>query len=271
MTWRTSANQLIGAAAVADIDGYLHDAAGPSAPIDTFYADLQHLLSLGTPDLLARNESLGPLLLVGMVSRTENYFRDLFGRIIRICPIASAASADHVVKLGSVIWHGGVSAERGAFEHISFSGGDVIQSTAKKVLKYDLKASVPLREFDKVCELRHGIVHASGMMAGINAVKLQVRRRQHPVRIQLGYSQVQECALICTALVTTLNSELFVEFCRRWAVDWRRLPAWDPLSANKLFRELWFTFISTIDSARGSIPTPMGMVKCRNRIVKELA
>jgi hypothetical protein len=88
------------------------------------------------------------------VSTTENYFRDLFTRVIRLCPVAKAASADQTVKLGSVVWHGGQDAERGAFEHISFAGAENLITTSKKFLGYSLKRTQLVEEFDKVCELR---------------------------------------------------------------------------------------------------------------------
>ncbi len=58
------------------------------SPIDAFYATTQDILNVANPDFLQQHPSMGTLLLVGLISASENYFRDLFARIIRICPIA---------------------------------------------------------------------------------------------------------------------------------------------------------------------------------------
>jgi hypothetical protein len=270
MTWRNSTNQAVGIAAIADITTYLTACNRPAAPIDTFYSELHQLLALSTTTLLDEYEALGPLLLVGLVSRTENFFRDVFGQVIRLCPIAQAKAADQSIKLGSVIWHGGVSAERSAFEHLSLADSDTIKSSAKKMLAYDLKSSAPLREFDKVCELRHGIVHANCLVAGINAVKLQLPPSGRPVKVHVDYARIQECALVCTSLVTSVNEELFAELCRRWADDWRRLPNWDSATANRRFNAIWHVFVSLIDRGHRRTPDPMGIVSCRNQVIRDL-
>jgi hypothetical protein len=212
---------------------------------------------------------MGPLLLVGLVSATENYFRDVFAGIIRLCPTAQSKSADHSIKLGSVIWHSGVDVERGAFEHISFASGERLIKSSKEYLAYTLKQTSIVDEFDKVCELRHGIVHSGAIIAGKNAIRLQLPPTKEPLRITVDFARLQECGSICTTLVASINSELFAELARRWAVVWPKLPSWNSERTHALFRQVWSTFFSAYDHTNGTIPTSLSLMKCKHRVLAE--
>jgi hypothetical protein len=266
MAWQGSTNQNLGVSRIADINSYLseHEHTEDS-PIDIFYKTTMDIIRAGTPELLTLNPSLAPLFLVGIISSTENYFRDIFSRIIHICPIAKASSSDQSISFGSVLWHDGVNFERAAFEHISFADSKTIVSNCKKFISYDLKASTMLKEFDKVCELRHGIVHANSLLPGKNAITLQITSRaSQTLRIKIDFPQIQECAAICNTLVTAINGELFNEISNRWSSRWIFS---DDSTKNESFEKLWKTFYSEIDKARGSIPNDVGMVGCRDAIL----
>jgi hypothetical protein len=270
VTWRTSVSQSAAAARLTDVNQYVQPAAGGyQAPIDVFYAAAQEIFRVGTPSFLKANDGMGALLLVGLVSTTENYFRDAFARIVRLCPVSRAAAADENIRLGSVIWHGGEEPERGAFEHMSFARAKNIIDTAKKFLDLQLTRTPILEEFDKVCELRHGIVHSSGMLAGKNAIKLQVASSKTPLRIQIGYPELQECGAVCTSLVISLNGLLFTSLAKRWATEWPKLPSWKASERHRLFKEIWVTFHSQRDATNGAIPNPLSLVRCRNAVAAE--
>lgn len=270
MSWRDSISQSLGPASVADIQRYVTTSAlAPVSPLDTFYRASQDLLKVGTPPFLTANPEMGALLLVGIVSITENFFRDIFSRIIQLCPVARAASADQPVRLGSVVWHGGVDAERGAFEHLSFASADSLISTPKKFLDYSLRRTTVVDEFDKVCELRHGIVHSSSVLAGKNAIRLQLTAAASPLRIVVGFGELQEAAAICTALVVSINRELFIEMARRWAKEWPHTPGWQSSQRHHRFKAVWRTFHSSVDELNGTIPAPMSLIQCRNKASKD--
>lgn len=267
MSWRDSVSQTAPAATIADVQQYIAlGAVAPESPLDAFYRASQDIVKVATPAFLTANPAMGPLLLVGLVSVTENYFRDLFTKLIRLCPVARAKCADQSIQLGSVIWHGGLDAERGAFEHISFADAKRVVSTTEKFLDYKLKASSILAEFDKVCELRHGIVHSSAVLAGKNAIRLQIASAAGTLRIVVPFAQLQEAASVCTSLVVSINRELFVEMARRWAKEWPKRPSWDPAMSHSLFKSVWTIFHSAIDEANATIPSPMTLMRCKHRV-----
>jgi hypothetical protein len=270
MSWRTAVNQSVGVARIADARQYVGpDNRAATSPIDVFYRASQDILRVGTPQFLIQHPSMGPLMLVGLVSATENYFRDVFARIIRVCPTAQSKSADQSVKLGSVIWHSGGDLERGAFEHISFADADKLVKASRDFLGFNLRQPALLDEFDKVCELRHGIVHSGAIIAGKNAIRLQLPPASEALRISVEFAQLQECGNVCTTLVASLNTDLFIEMARRWAVVWPKLPSWDQANSHALFKEVWHTFFSTFDQANGAIPTDLSLMRCKNQVASE--
>jgi hypothetical protein len=108
----------------------------------------------------------------------------------------------------------------------------------------DSKFKALLDQYERVCLLRHGIVHGDGLLPGRNAVQLDVPRYAKPVRIVVRYAQLQEIAAVINTLVMTLNRELFAIMCERWAITWRTRADWDPELEGPLFNQIWTIFHS---------------------------
>jgi hypothetical protein len=274
MNWRQSANRPAAVARVADINRYVvQHSGGIEAPIDTFYGAVAGILRAANPTFLTTNPSMGALMLVGWVSATENYLRDILAGVIRLCPCAQVEAAQQTISLGTVIWHGGLPPERGAFEHLSFASADNIRQTCRKFADYEVKKNSPidalLKEFDGICELRHSIVHAGSVMAGRNAVRLQIGGRPKALRVSIGFAELQEAGDICTTLVVGFNGALFELLAKRWATDWRSRPSWDSAKADRRFLSIWHLFHSKVDTQQGTVPRAMGPVRCRNLVKRE--
>lgn len=272
--WRASITRPAPAAAIADIARYVAVSGGGNvSAVDAFYAATTDILRAADPAFLTDHPALGPLLLVGIVSATENYFRDIFAAVLSLCPVAQEAASAQSVQLGTVMWHGGHIPERGAFEHLSFAAADNIKNSCRKFLGHEIEKRGPtdaaLQEFDRVCELRHGIVHAGGVLAGKNALKLQLKPTKPLGRCVTGFAELQECAAVCTTLVVAANRELFGALAERWALDWRKHRTWVQAEQHRRFRAIWDAFHSTIDAGAGLISGSVGVVKCRNLVKKQ--
>jgi hypothetical protein len=242
------------------------------SPIDQFYQSRFSILKLGTSDFLQNHAFLGPLLLVGVVSAVENYLRQMLSHIIKICPCSKRTSAEQAVNFGAIVWHGSSDFERGAFEHYSFTDVSNIDKAFKNFVGFDLKKvslSSVLLEYDKICELRHAVVHASAIVPGRNAVKLHIESSQRPLRVNINYPELQEAALICSNLVTGLNLALFAEMVRRWAVEWPKLTPWSVDNAHNTFSTLWGIFYSNLDKNNNQIPNQLEMQTCRLAVEEE--
>jgi hypothetical protein len=272
--WRNSINRNCSLERLSDINNYFFECDNTiESPIDMFYMSLRDIIVVANPDFLENHLSMGPLLLVGIVSATENYFRDILSNVIKICPKAQQSAADQTINFGSVVWHSGHNCERGCFENISFAGSENVQKACRNYIKYELKknglASEMLKQYDCVCELRHCIVHSRSLMTGKNALKLDICPCKNTISIKILFDQLQECAAICTTLVVSFNTELFEEMCRRWAFDWPQRSSWRVDKINELFNAIWKIFNSRIDKTNATIVNPLSMVKCRNKIKDE--
>jgi len=272
--WKRCVCQQPSACSIADIANYflpVQDSEEEKSPIDHFYSDITKIINIGKPDVLALTPELGPLLLVAGISATENYFREVFSRIIKVCPISQAASGDKVIPIGSVIWHGSKDIERGAFEGQSLACSDTIIKASKNFLKYTIEKDVGTQifdEFEKLCQLRHNIVHSSGLVAGKNAVSLAIPSSGKRLKISVDFAALQESLSICLTLVIGANKSLFIEMCKRWAVDWVKLPSWNHESEHEKFKSVWCLFYSKIDDEKGHIAKPLSVIKVRNQIKK---
>jgi hypothetical protein len=271
--WRNSISQSVGAERINDLNKYVSVVvASEKSPIDQFYGEMQNILTLFPSSVWGQNHWVGALTSIAAVSSIENYYRQVFSQILKICVDSQKSAANNNINLGSVIWHPSNEIERGAFEHISLASAESINSTAKKFIGIDLKLNglgTILDEFDKICELRHGIVHSGMVLAGKNGIKLKLQSSNDVTKIDIGFAEFQEVMSICNALVVDSNKLLFSEISKRWATTWRNTPGWDNSRSSLKFKNIWTTFYSCRDQRNGTISENMTWLRCRNQIMRE--
>ncbi|WP_318496511.1 hypothetical protein [Photobacterium leiognathi] len=271
--WRSCISQNVASERINDLNDYVSICdVSKSAPIDQFYSEIQSILALFPFNTWGENTWVGALSSIAVISSVENYFRQIFSQILKICVDSQKNAASKSINLGSVIWHPSNEIERGAFEHISLASADNINNTSKTFIGIDLKANglgVILSEFDKICELRHGIVHSGKVVAGKNGIKLKLQPTNDLTKIDIGFDQFQEIMSICNALVVDSNKLFFAELSQRWATTWRNTPSWDNSKANLKFKTIWHTFFSSRDYQNRTIPEDLTWIKCRNQVMQE--
>ena len=272
INWKECVNKSAGNERVEDIQSYLTiDMPVYKAPIDEFYVEVKKIVMYSSNiQMLEENEFLGSLLYVGIISKTENYIREILTECIKICPICKRETANRSVSFGSMMWQRSGEFEKGIFENISFSDSSAIKKELKNCLKVDINKnellSELLDEFDKLCQMRHAIVHSSRVLAGKNAIQLNIPPSVDKLSIRVGYAQLQECASICTACVMTFNLKLFEVMGHRWAIDWRRLTDfWDEEKEDEYFSKIWDIFSSVIDRNEADL-AEMTKAECINAI-----
>ena len=239
------------------------------SPIDDFYASRTEIIREGSSANLRRSPFLGPLLLVGLVSSTEYFIRRVIADCIDLCEMSRKTASRANLKLGSALWHGGEGISKGVMEHLSLADKDTIRKQIKDLLGYDIRpnsdSSAALIEFAKVCEFRHGIVHSSNRLPGMNAVNLgfTISGSGETPTITIGVAELQDAASVCSTVVTSLNNELFELFAGRWAGGWV-----EKHDAKK-FSKLWEVFYSEFDEQNGLIENSLTKIRCRNIIKRE--
>jgi hypothetical protein len=221
-----------------------------SSPIDMYKKRVREILAYGNPNTLSGSPMIGRLLAINLVSATEAYFRSVLSAAIELCPIAQSIASEKNINLGGMLWHGRKGYSRSAFDHISFANADDLKKASSGYVGFVLQPNTfktPLDEFDKVCHLRHGLVHNDGILPGRNAVKLEIKKYDSQIRTIVDYGGLQDIASVTSTLVSTFNRELFDLFCKRWAVDWRNRFDWNPANENNLFNSLWSIFVCRAD------------------------
>lgn len=272
LSWKDSVCQSSSTTTITNFSSYIGQITTVRSPIDHFYNETKEILRIATPTLISSNKTLGGLFLIGIVSSCENYFRDIISKIIRICPIAKKKAIEQPMVLGSALWHGSTNIERSALENISFSSKENIVKYLNKLIGIDIlktSSSGVLDEFEKICELRHVIVHSSSYLSGKNALKLDIAPNKKPLQLIINFNEFQESASVCTNLVTSVNRELFSVIGKRFAVDWRNLNNWQIQNKNKIFNEIWNLFLSKEDLNGHLINLQLSKNQCLKAIERE--
>lgn len=271
MDWKKLISQTVGQEQLGNLSDFVQNKTNSgNSPIDDFYNEIRTILSYSSPSMIS-TEWHGSMNAIAIISCTENYFRSILGKMIVLCPTSKKKAAENNINFGSVLWHPNDSIERGAFEHISFSDSNKIIEMTRKYIGSELNNSdlVPiLKEFNKVCELRHGIVHSARVLAGKNALILNLPSSNKEQFITIGYGQLQNIASICTTLVVSYNQKLFEVMANRWATSWRD-SSWTIEIENDYFKKIWNIFHSRVDKANNTIPETGTWVKCKNLIKSE--
>lgn len=234
------------------LDASLFEPDNNANPIDVYLARISETLLYGTAERLSGNDFIGRLLLLGIVSAAESYFRSILSIAMELCPVAQAGAHDKTINLGGLLWHGKTGFSRSAFDNSSFASSKELKRAAKDFVGFELTPADfqdVLADFDKVCHLRHGIVHGDGLLPGRNAVQLDIPRFSAPVRITIRYSHLQDIAASVSALILLFNRKLFELLCQRWAIEWRRRVDWDADGQDALFYRIWSAFICRTELA----------------------
>lgn len=263
------ANEAPAASGIANIPDFLKP-ANDLNPIEDFRYNILEVIRDANPKTISSSSIIGRLLLVEIISATERYIRRALSRAIVICPLCHEQAIEKSVNLAGLLWHGLDRFALGAFENHSFTSSKVISSTFKEYARITLVDSVfkvPLENYDQICQFRHGVVHNAGYLPGKNAISLGVRRSSSPLRINVGFSQVQEVIGVSTVLVDSLNREIFSTLCRRWATEWTQRPDWDPENSERLFRIIWNDFHCKTDAVLRTGRSQLKVRKCMQDVL----
>ena len=222
------------------------------SPIDAFYANQQALVTLGTFKKLAGNEALGRLLLLGIVSATENYFRTALAGLVHVCPLAHKHAAVQMLSFGSVEYYPPEDLGLALLEHHTFLSAKDISGQTERLTKLDLKkdpsAWAALTEYEKLCQFRHAAVHSHGALALMNIHNLSIESPGNRLSIAVDFGGFQEAVAICVNAVRGFNRFAYRETVDRWmkksviSGDWKA----DKLKMDPLFQ----LFRSRNDSVR---------------------
>jgi len=220
-------------------------------PIDVFYESIGDVLRLGSPAALAGSEALGRLLILGIVTVTESYFRSIITAVVKLCPLAHDYASDQQIAYGALEYYGVTEIGLSLLEGISFAGDSEIAKTTKRILGLDASSNrslvAALEAYNRVCIMRHAVVHDHGRLNRGNAKTLQIRPGHgRTLCIAMDFSGLQTAASACTNAVRAYNTFLWENIVQRWINS--RLFNGNWRTDKKLFEPMFKAFVSTIDA-----------------------
>jgi hypothetical protein len=189
------------------------------SPIDDFTAYLRMVIPLGEPKALDGNEVLGRVLLLGIVSGTEKYFRSLLSELIFACPISRQAASDQMLSLQALDYYGTRQIGLGLLENTSFAGSGEILKATKKLTGIDWKEHDSVHEaisaFEALSHLRHAAIHARGDLGPRNAKALKINPKERQCLV-VKFAELQQAADICLNSVRAYNRFMYQKVVERW-------------------------------------------------------
>jgi len=221
-----------------------------SSSIDDYYEHRTTLLQNSLPTSGQPNPTLLQALLLGVVSSTEFFFRDLLSRMVRICPIARKVSSGQTLSLGSVHYCGSQRLGFGLMENTSFCDPKSLSQATKKYLDWTFgettSVGVAVKEFGTVCQIRHALVHSRGYLADRNARELGLELTEFH-ELALTASGFQELLAACDNVVRAYNRFVFEKTIERWVTVGILIGEWSHDKTD--WSSLWSCCYSRFDNS----------------------
>lgn len=165
------------------------------------------------------SEILG-LLVLGVISSTEFYFRTILSQLPQTCKICELHTESLAIASGSIAFYAesGFSPMMQAFEHESLADSKKITTEINRFLGFkcaeNTSVKAALDDFERLCELRHCFIHARGF-AGLKAVKA-IGGERSLKKVLITRDQALDFIKVSHNVVRAVNRYLSDEILNRW-------------------------------------------------------
>ncbi|ANL49715.1 hypothetical protein AMC87_PC00012 (plasmid) [Rhizobium phaseoli] len=216
----------------------------------------------GSPLSSRVRPELGALVVLGYMSAVESYFRALLRELILVDDHTHSLVEPMNVSFGAARHHKIGLLPEALTEHLSFAGDKNVLDALKSFV--GIKGNPPaqleasLKEFKKVCEIRHCCVHRFGKLGSKTAIALGTESHKRFLEQPFAPSSadLQGIAAVLRLFVKTMNNHIFKSVIERipdsgssdpdfhygwgWVGTWR--------SDRKRFSEYYRIFSSSLES-----------------------
>ncbi|KER04316.1 hypothetical protein MEG1DRAFT_00860 [Photorhabdus temperata subsp. temperata Meg1] len=214
-------------------------------------------------------QQLANLIVLGLVSSVESYFRAIVRKLLIIDDHSKRHSYTSNLTYGAALHHKKELLPEALLESSSFTSSNNIVRTLQTYLDINLGgfSKIPslhsaFTDYEIVCHLRHCIIHRAGLLGSNNALALGLDEYctylEKPISINLP--TVQEIALVCDILVKEINDKIFHEVLSRtvkelnWSGDLRQ--------DKNIFKPYFDLFSPSIDNS------PKNLNKCYSEFIQ---
>jgi len=152
-------------------------------PIGDYFDATSRLKQKILTAAFANDAELLGLMIIGVISASEFYFRSVLGVAIEICPICTRQAESTQVPVGAFSYYDCTDYcyVLGAMEHESLADASKVAGYINKLTGFrtsdDSSVVTALHGYESLCELRHCLAHARGFIGlkGSRALGLEQR------------------------------------------------------------------------------------------------
>ena len=192
------------------------------------------------------------LILLGYISAVESYLREIIRKLIILDKPSRISSEEQLLNYGAAINYNTEMLPEALLERSSFASKKNISEAFKLFL--GLKGNISneleltLNEYDKICHLRHCVVHRFGKLGSNNAIKFGLDKHSKCLEkpLSLNSAQLFEINQICGNTVLVVNDFLFKRILMRTIEPEYSIWKWDLRKDKNCFLKYYNLFTSTI-------------------------
>lgn len=192
------------------------------------------------------------LILLGYISAVESYLREIIRKLIIIDKASRISSEVQQLNYGAAINYIPDMLPEALLEKCSYASKDNIIESFKTFL--GLKGNSPnelintLNEFEKICHLRHCVVHRFGKLGSSNAIKFGLDKHSKCLEkpLKLDSNKLFTINQVCENTVLVINDYLFKKILQRTVDPEFQKWTWDLRKDKKEFSKYFELFISNI-------------------------
>jgi len=172
------------------------------------FGDLQNKLN----DTNNLDNTLLNLILLGHISAVESYLREIVTKIINIDKYSFEKCADLNLSFLAANSHPKNTLAESLLEYKTFiEKKDIINLFDTFIgIKFDVNTLEILEEFEKICNLRHVIIHRFSKIGIKNLKKLDLHGNKKFLekKLVLNYKFIQDSTKVCEYLVNNINQTI---------------------------------------------------------------
>lgn len=216
--------------------------------LNFIYVKFSALQNLPTEIIDTQNN----LILLGYISAVESYLREIIRKIIITDKAARISSEEQQLNYGAAINYAPEMLPEALLERSSYASKKNIIDSFKSFL--GINGNSPseliktLDEFEKICHLRHCVVHRFGKLGSSNAIKFGLDKHSNCLEkpIKLDSNKLFTINQVCENTVLVINDYLFKKILERTVQPEYSKWQWDLRKDKTEFAKYYNLFVSTI-------------------------
>jgi hypothetical protein len=223
-------------------------AGSGQSPIDDYYSHASDILRRARQQTIADDELILRLLILEIISSAEHYFRSVLASLVHLCPLISENSLRKQLSLAAMKYYSAEWVGLGLIEHAALSGEGELKKQTLQLTGFQIKegssVAAALIDFEKICHMRHSIVHSRSELNARNLIEMGVYPRAR-CKLQMTVLSLQSILAKSHNAVRAYNSWMMQNIVRSWIAKKILKGSWKEDGAH--FARIYELFYSVAD------------------------